>query len=269
MGHLLTHCGRLHLDDIKSAALSDFEQRRKADGVSSSSIRRDLACLSVIFSTAEEWEWVSSNPVKPFLRSRAKKGLREGAPHTRWLSHAEEEAILAAIPFKAGQAVIFAIDTGLRKEEQFSLLWADVDLRAKEIQVRADVSKTSKSRVVPLLDRTWRQLRDMPRHLHCPYVFHTQDGKRYSPNSPTCWEGLQKAVRRAGIAEKVQWHDLRRTCGCRLLQDRGFSMEVVAKWLGHSSVKVTERHYAFLTEAELHKAVARSEAQIAQISGQR
>ena len=34
------------------------------------------------------------------------------------------------------------------------------------------------------------------------------------------------------------WHDLRCTCGCRLLQDHKMSMEEVSKWLGHSSVKV-------------------------------
>ena len=39
-------------------------------------------------------------------------------------------------------------------------------------------------------------------------------------------------------------------------------MEVVSKWLGHSSIVVTERHYAFLGKADLHKAVAQSEAQI-------
>lgn len=262
MSHLLNHFGETRLDDVKSASLVSFELKRKADGVSSSTIRRDLACLSAIFSTAEYWEWVTYNPVKPFLRGRA--GLREGDPHERFLTHEEEAAILDVIAFKAGQAVTFAIDTGLRKEEQFSILWTDIDLRAKELTVRKEVSKSSRSRTVPLLERTWRMLREMPRHLHCPYVFYTQDGERYSPGSPTNWEALQKAVRKAGITNRVQWHDLRRTCGCRLLQDRGFSMEAVAKWLGHSSVKVTERHYAFLTKAELHRAVERSERAMAE-----
>lgn len=52
------------------------------------------------------------------------------------------------------------------------------------------------------------------------------------------------------------WHDLRRICGCRLLQGQRatelgshpkLAMEEVSKWLGHSSISVTERHYAFLT----------------------
>jgi integrase len=47
----------------------------------------------------------------------------------------------------------------------------------------------------------------------------------------------------------VQWHDLRRTAGCRWLQRDGKSLEEVSILLGHSSVLVTEKSYAFL-EAE-------------------
>ena len=138
-----------------------------------------------------------------------------------------------------------------------------MDLRAREIYVAKETSKT-KARTVPLLERTWRLLSEMARtgDLRSGYVFTTADGQGYSIRSPTLWEALQKACRRAGIAEHVEWHDLRRTCGCRLLQDRGFSLEAVSHWLGHSSVKTTERHYAFLTKTELHRAVAKSETAI-------
>jgi integrase/recombinase XerD len=54
----------------------------------------------------------------------------------------------------------------------------------------------------------------------------------------------------------VEWHDLRRTCGCRLLQDKGFTMVQVSKWLGHASVRVTEKHYAFLYVDDLERALA-------------
>ena len=59
-----------------------------------------------------------------------------------------------------------------------------------------------------------------------------------------------KAVARRTAVEDLQWHDLRRTAGCRWLQRDGKSMEEVSILLGHSSVVVTERRYAFL-EAEV------------------
>ena len=65
---------------------------------------------------------------------------------------------------------------------------------------------------------------------------------------------LKVAARRAGINDLI-WHDLRRTCGCRLLQDYGASMKEVCDWLGHSSVLVTEQRYAFLRVDDLHRRV--------------
>jgi len=92
------------------------------------------------------------------------------------------------------------------------------------------------------------------------------------------WDRLREAglkltdARRAEIEEKAKaeawaneipdliWHDLRRTCGCRLLQVWKMSMEEVSKWLGHSSVTQTEKVYAFLEVKQLHDAVATSPA---------
>jgi integrase/recombinase XerD len=186
ISNLLEDFDKVPLGEISSARLGDFEQRRHREGVTNSTIRRDLACLSAIFSTAEEWEWVTKNPVKAFLRGRARKGLKEGEPRTRYLDHEEEAAILQAASPKAASAILFAIDTGLRKEEQFSLLWSRVDLRAREIHVDMGASKNSRPRTVPLLERTFRLLSEMARKrdLRSPYVFTTAEGKRYSTGEP-------------------------------------------------------------------------------------
>ena len=172
---------------------------------------------------------------------------------------------------KPVQGLLFAIETGLRKEEQFRLLWTDIDLQSRRLKVRAETTKGKKPRFVPLLPRVLALLREMVNEATGLYVFTTYRGRPYSPKSPYFYEALQTAVRRANKARvakgcplipHVEWHDLRRTCGCRLLQDRGLSMEEVSKWLGHSSVKVTERHYAFLHIEHLQEAVERSEARV-------
>lgn len=264
--HLLEHFGhKTYLADISSETLNAFEQKRRKGGAASPTIRGDFAALSSIWSCAEEWEWIDKpNPVKPYVRGRSRRGgLKEGTPRTRYLSHEEEKEVLAHAPPKARQAIVIAIETGLRKEEQFSMLWTDVDLMAREARVRAEVAKSGKRREVPLFERAIAVFRELPRSNRSPYVFVPMgDGLRYSENSPTMYEALQKAVRRANQARKmrgeqpmehVEWHDLRRTCGCRLLQDKGFTLEEVRRWMGHSSVRVTEQHYAFLEAEHLHR----------------
>lgn len=270
----------MDLEKITSAALNDFVSMRRADRVppppnkkprqakdkpekprkliSSPTIRRDLACLSSIFGMAIEWEWIEVNPVGPFLRRMKRRNLKESSARTRYLSVKEEIALLDnAAPYVA-DAIRFAIDTGLRKEEQFSREWSHIDLARNEITILGSTSKNAKDRRVPMMPRAREIVEALPRDEKLPAVFwHRDKLRRRKPRRfLTMDRGLKAAARRAGISD-LRWHDLRRTCGCRLLQDRGLSIEQVSKWLGHSSIAVTERAYAFLNVEHLHRALAR------------
>lgn len=241
-----------YLDQITSARLAEFEHERRQRGASPPTIRRDLACLSSLFGCCMEWEWTEVNPVPAYFRSRRKRGLREAPPRTRYLSHEEETRLLAEAREPLRAAIIFAIETGLRREEQFGLTWGLVDLAAREIRLTGN-TKSGKPRRIPLTDRAVTILGTLPQHIRSPYVFRHTDGSRLVQLN----KGLVGAARRAGIA-RVRWHDLRRTCGCRLLQDRGMSMEAIAAWLGHSSVLVTEKTYAFLEYENMRDMVTKT-----------
>jgi integrase len=252
---LADHFHGKFLDEIGSALLGDFERARLDQGVTTTTVRRDLACLSSVYSRAEEWEWVTHNPVKPFKRGRAKAGLREGAARTRYLSVAEEAAVIDKAAPKSRDWIAFAIDTGIRKEEQASLLLTDVDLAQNQITIRAEVAKSGRSRVVPLLPRA-REIaqRLMTDRVGSVPLFLASTGERYSGESPTLYEALRKACRRAGVAP-ASLHDLRRTCGCRLLQEHGMSLQTVSMWLGHADVRITQQRYAFLRVEDLHRSI--------------
>jgi integrase/recombinase XerD len=234
------------LDQIGTAALMEFERKRRAQA-SVPTVRRDLACLSSIFGCCIEWEWCDANPVPAYMRRRKKRGLREAPPRTRYLSHGEETQLLEKTSPAVRLAVMFAIDTGLRRDEQFGLTWDQIDLQANAILLDGS-TKSGRPRRVPSSRGP-----QMPRHIRSPYVFHHRNGNRLVNME----KGLKAARRRAGI-RALRWHDLRRTCGCRLLQDHGLSMEAVKEWLGHESVVTTERAYAFLEFEHLHLAAQKT-----------
>jgi integrase len=256
--HLAEHFGDKTLDQITSAALSAFETDRRIQGVSSSTIRRDLACLSSLVTSCVDWEWIDSNPVPAYLRRRAKRGLKEGAARTRYVAEAEEPRLLAAAtPREARlgkrtsvrEAIILAIDTGLRRDELFSLQWSQVDLDRRRITTTT-MTKNGRPRVVPLPERSRSILAALPRNGN--YVLINPDTKtRYRQMN----KGFKAAVRRAGLSD-LEWHDLRRTAGCRWLQRDGKRMEEVSILLGHSSVKVTEERYAFLEADKVAASIA-------------
>ncbi len=241
------------LVEINNDMLLEFEDDRLADGVTSTTIIRDLACLSSIFSQAEIWDWADSNPVPKYKRMRRSQGgLVEGAPRDRYLSHDEEARLLPHLSSAVLEMVEFALDTGLRRSEQFGLETATIDVHQNEITVPESLSK-SRKRTIPI----WRRAKPIvSRKLNQRYLFTRPNGRRYSALSPWVTEELKKAAQKAGIKD-LRWHDLRRTLGCRLLQDEGFLMEEVSLWLGHASVAVTQRHYAFLSKDQLHRALAK------------
>lgn len=263
------------MDQIRSSDLVGFETwRRKPpvgrkkggrghDGADDATIRRDLQTFSGVYEICIEGDLIEVNPVKGFLKKAKRRGLTENPPRKRYLSHVEEHDIVLACRQVGGirihtaimlaAFVVLSIDLGLRDEEMLTLTWDRVDLERDEVHIPKEIAKRDSSeRHVPILPRSQRILRLLSRHPYSNLVIHKQGtGGRYA----SFWKQLQKAAAHAGIAEHVTVHDLRRTCGVRLLRDMGLSMEQVSKWLGHSSIKVTERTYAFLDVDNLHAAV--------------
>ena len=266
LAHLLAAFGKLTLAQIGSAQLYEFEQKRRRDGVTAATIVNDFRCLSAIMNLAQVWEWHDRNPVQAYLKSR-KKALKGAEPRSRYLSHEEETALYVSASLTWGRMISFAIETGLRREEMFSLLRGDINWQRNFIQVRKEVSKSA-SRQVPLSERAADTLRTVLMGHSSLFCFPKGDGTRYSPTSPTIMRTLGRICAGAGV-EGLTWHDLRRTYGCRCLQDRRMSMEAVSKCMGHSSVKVTEQVYAFLKIDNLNQMLSETEGRVVRIGGVR
>lgn len=263
------------LQGVTRGDLSEFVSARRKQGVKGSTIRRDLACLSSLYTTADDFDLCDVNPVSPFMRQQKKRrGLKEAPPRTRYLAHEEEDLIvdLARRRIEACRprrprteltrkmilaAIALSIDTGLRDEELLGLEWEYVDLFRNQIVIPAARAKSGVERTVPLLPRARQVLMGLQRHNKSPLVIWHRHGVRFYDLNHT----IQKLGASVGVTG-IRWHDLRRTCGCRLLQDHGLSMIEVSKWLGHASVVQTERAYAFLGVQQLHDALAQNRTKV-------
>lgn len=238
---LVPHFEGKYLDEIGRKQISDFITGRQKL-VSGSSVRRDLACLSVAFNRGIGWDYIDRNPVKLVDR----RHIKENKARTRYLSKDEYTRLLAHAGGYLRPMIAFAVETGLRLEEQLSMEWNQVRWDRNEIVIPR--TKSGTPRTVPLTAEARQVLDLQPRHIRSSYVWVKKDGSRYGKLT----RGLAGAARRAKIKD-LRWHDLRRTCGSWMLQD-GVSIEVVSKWLGHGSIAVTERSYAFLRTEDLHAA---------------
>ena len=133
--------------------------------------------------------------------------------------------------------VLIAVTTGMRISEVFGLKWSDVMYGEGLIAVRAKL-KGGKMRYVPMSPELASELRRFPA---------VAGGDRIFPSKPDATSGRQRVdgsfedlLTRAGI-EDFRFHDLRHTFASWYMMNGGDLYEL-AKILGHSNIKMTERY---------------------------
>jgi integrase len=137
------------------------------------------------------------------------KNFKEDNNRMRWLTDEEEARLFADLPGRYHPLVSVALHTGLRKTEELSLEWSDVDFKLGQITVRK--SKSGKGRVIPLNNEVAEVLRLVPRHINNPYVFTGKKEQGRMTDLPREWE---RYLEQAKI-EDFHWHDLRQNAESR------------------------------------------------------
>ena len=171
----------------------------------------------------------------------------------RFLSDEEERAILSALPSSYHHLVHLALNTGLRRGEQWRIRAQDVSL--VDATLRVPVSKGCHPREIPLNGTSQEILADLIRNVPPPgYLLpRTADGRQtgvYSEHSARnfCARVFRPTVKAAGVQNFV-WHDLRHTFATRFLRAGGSLIEL-QRILGHSKIDTTMR-YAHVVQEHL------------------
>ena len=246
-------------DEITHDRLKDYCLGMLRDGAKPATVNRRMSHISLALKEALSDGLLKSVPKIPRYKERNVK--------ERYLTDAEEAGAMAWMdrkvqaegfdPNGTGEwryvraLIIFLIDSGCRLSEALASE-PMVGSNGTKVHLKHGETKAGKSRangkgarVIPLTRRAQAALKEM-----LASSFHTKVSVDW-----VGWRWLQ--VRQApidGIAiGDVNIHILRHTCASRLVQ-RGVSLYTVAKWLGHSSVTVTER-YAHLAPDALDTAV--------------
>lgn len=154
------------------------------------------------------------------------KRLAEHNARDTTMTHDQVEKLTAHASEQVRAAIWLALYTGCRRGEILKLRPADIG--PDTILIRAGNTKTLKTRTVPIVGPARRWLEYVPLQI-------TFEGLK---------TGFRRAREAAGMPE-VTFHDLRRSCGTLMIQ-AGVDLYVVSAILGHSTVTVTQKHYAHL-----------------------
>ncbi len=217
------------LAEITPPEIEGYKLRRRRQ-VSGATVNRELALLKHMFNLAIDWDlYLGSNPL------RKVKFFQEVNTGFRVLKPDEETSLLRNATPAIQDVVIYALNTGSRIGEIFSLRWQNVDLDRGLINVFSP--KTQKTRVVPINSEVRRILDFWALGRKNEFVFYNQKtGEPFVDLDA----GLENACEGAKI-EGVTWHTLRHTFASRLLE-RGADIITVKELLGHSTVTVTMRY---------------------------
>jgi len=228
------------LSEIGPERLDGFIAWRQAQksGISLSAINGELRTLRRLLNLAAEWKVVDRAPVVHELPGEARR--------ERVVSFREEARYLEAASASLREVAILAADTGLRpNSELFPLAWGHVHLETQPPYVHVAEGKSKEAvRNVPLTVRA-RGVLNLRRgdSQGSPYVF---AGRGASGHLTTVQHAHERALGRAGL-QPFPFYCWRHTFATRCAES-GMDKFTLARLLGHSSPRVTERYYVHVTE---------------------
>ncbi len=169
--HLIPFFGKEYLFNISAHKVFSYQSKRLSEGVSNSTVNREVGCLNNLLNTAVTWKRIKSNPIKDVKR------LKEPPGRLRYLTLGEINKLLASCPNPPNplRAVItVALTTGMRRGEIFGLKWEYIKPESRFIIL--PVTKNNTVRLIPANDTLLRTLEGLPRVSE--YVFL---GRKHKP----------------------------------------------------------------------------------------
>jgi len=248
---------KVGLAEITTASLKEYMEDMSTRKLSTSTVRRRLACLKAFFRYTCE----AGGLANPFDGWRVRIARRKQLP--RSLSRGEASVLLSTsgldVPrlSRSHQAIEIAIrlmvSTGLRVGELCALQRDDVLSQGAALRVRG---KGSRDRIAYVSDPKLAQ--DLVtlsiRSASNASLFLNRAGRPLRPHSVR--SRLRTLAEQAGFRRKLTPHMLRHTAAT-LLIETGVDIRFVQRLLGHSSISTTEI-YTHVSDEALRTTLARA-----------
>lgn len=233
--------GNVPADCLTPARIGETLDHLKAS-MSGSTVNRYRSAMSSVYTFAISVGKMTTNPV-----SRVKR-YRENPSRLNWLRPEQEKTLRAAIDTNRHEAEFtLLLNTGMRRGENWNLVWRDVDLVHGNIMVHGKTGR----RHIPT-NAAAKEALLLLQKISGNDEFVSPDrnaGKDVTRDFRHWFEG---AVEKAGI-ENFHLHDCRHTFASRLIME-GVDIRTVQELMGHKDIKTTMK-YSHLAEAHKKAAV--------------
>jgi len=260
LGYLLELLPRgVGVDQVTSSDLQLFVERRKKDGLSDSSVTRELNIISstlrkvgMFYSQMDQWRAPKTPTLKDSSMRRERYITREERKNIiEYLMSPlmdGEDARAATARHRTGLIFRFALASAMRHGEIDKLTWSHV---AKD-RIKVLGTKTNKTRYVPVTDVIAEILAARRDVSKSRYVFTAGGG-----TPPHFYRILEDACKAVGVPygdepNGMRMHDCRHTATTEMLQ-AGIDLSTIQSITGHSD-RTMILYYSHPTGESLERA---------------
>lgn len=220
---------------IKPSDIDKFKLYSLSLGRTKATTNRYVAALKRAYNLLIKDDLINYNPCSKVAM------LPEDNKRYRVLSKEEWNRLYNVLESPLKEIVVFALNTGLRKQNILQCKWEQVNFDLGFIEVLKQDNKGKKEIKIPLTKTLAAMLQKMDRVSE--YIFiNPKTGVPFK----NCRKSFDTALKKAGI-EDFHFHDLRRTVGTWLLTN-GVDLRTIQNILAHSDISTTERYLAITPE---------------------
>lgn len=262
--HLLAHFGPLPWDQIASRHLDAYcDKRLKAQGkvsgrpIQPATVNLEIAsakrCINHCLSPAGGRVIQGVNPFLRYPELPVTSQRRFHLSETEFVRLLEEARPLLRL------MLVFAFETGMRRDEFRCLEWSEVDVVRGVVRLPPERTKTRKARDVPLSDVALAVLRSVPRFARSTYVFENPKGNNKPVPETTLYTwfcGARKASGVKGPKDQAVWvHTLRKSFGT-IMAMSGMPIYMLMEIMGHTDPDI---HFEYVKMSPEHHQRAREQ----------
>jgi integrase len=239
--------GSMRLGDVGYEEIKRYRDRRLMergeDGEpvrTKNRVNKYLARLKAMLEIAERKGWIQRNP----FRSEKPLMFKVDEVRERVSTPEEEKRLLAVCNTDRRRhihaLIVAAIYTSIRRGGLFNLKWEDVDFERDTITASHFKGGRRIRYAVPMNSTVKAELLALRELSNSPYVFQYVKAEGDAPLTTikTAWG---KICKDAGVTN-LQFRDLRKVSPTTATE-LGVAVETSAKVLGHTTTRMTEKHY--------------------------
>lgn len=255
---------KIKLIDLKAGDLQDFINELFNAGLKGTTICHYLTNINLALKEALTKDIINSNPLDKIPPVKKDEYIPNFYTDEELLNFIE-----VAKTSKLELPLIIAAVYGLRREEVLGITWNAIDFNHKAIVISKTVGRgkylgvtqfliknipknKSSYRTLPLFDfiadllkeykEKYKQYKKIFGNTYCneyqDYICLMENGELMKPDYID--RNFKKILKDNNFKE-IRLHDLRHSCATLLLRN-GVPMSEIQKWLGHSSIRTTERY---------------------------